>query len=176
MKTLLGVIFFTSLLIFLGLVIYTIVIAIICKKKKEKIKKLYLLLIGIVASFVLTIISGAIPYEVRTVVNKTYNSSTGSYSEKQTPFAIIESGVKNGEILGDSQNYANISGTSKYDNDIFLIDAESGMVHGMSKVEDGKFNISCNMQGAGQTKVYLTNDRGLKLYGNDSSKLQNRSP
>lgn len=94
--------------------------------------------------------------------------------EKKDVFLTIKNGVDEGKIIGDSQNYANISGTSKFDNEVYLIDAESGLTHGMSKVTDGKFSISCNMQGAGRSKVYLTNDKGLKLYGNDVSKLKNK--
>lgn len=104
------------------------------------------------------------------------NKTNDKKIEKKDVFLNIKNGVDDGKIIGDSQNYANISGTSKTDNEVFLIDAESGLAHGMSKVENGKFNISCNMQGAGQIKVYLTNDKGLKLYGNDVSKLKNKIP
>lgn len=106
--------------------------------------------------------------------NKTSVKTDDKKIEKKDIFLTIKSGVTDGEILGDSQDYANISGTSKFDDEVFLIDAESGLAHGMSKVVDGKFSISCNMQGAGRAKVYLTNDKGLKLYKNDVSKLKNK--
>lgn len=106
--------------------------------------------------------------------NNTKNKPNDQKIEKKDVFLTIKNGVDDGKIIGDSQNYANISGTSKFDNMVYLIDAESGIAHGMSKVTDGKFSISCNMQGAGRSKVYLTNDKGLKLYGNDVTKLKNK--
>lgn len=98
-------------------------------------------------------------------------------AESNSSFVVFNSGVNTAnEIYGDSQNYANINGTVQEGDMVYLIDKESGIVHGTSKVsESGSFNISCNMQGVDERDVIFTNDSDITFPKvEDTATIKNR--
>jgi len=71
------------------------------------------------------------------------------------------------EILGDSQNYLNFTGTlhENIDSDqVAVIDPETNIVLGIADVdENNEFYISTNMQGAGDREIIFTYDESVEI-------------
>ena len=105
------------------------------------------------------------------------NVQETSEKANESSFVVFKSGVNDSnEIYGDSQNYANISGVVNEGDVVYLVDKESGIVHGTSKTSDsGSFNISCNMQGLDERDVIFTNDADITFpVVKDTSAIKNR--
>lgn len=71
------------------------------------------------------------------------------------------------EVMGDSQNYLNFTGTLAEDidsNQVSVIDPESNIVLGTAEVlEDNEFYISTNMQGAGDREIIFSYDESISI-------------
>lgn len=86
-------------------------------------------------------------------------SSPSINNSKPNSFVEFDFGVNSkNEIKGDTNNFANISGTVKTGENVYLIDSETGIVHGSAAVSDGYFELSVNMSGLDNQKLTFTNE------------------
>lgn len=108
---------------------------------------------------------------------KTTNTTVESSKVENGTFVNFTDGVNsNNEILGDENNFATFSGKVDSGEYVYLVDLESGIIHGVSEVSsDGSFGISCNMQGLDNQKLIFTNDSGINIPKvDDVSKIKNK--
>lgn len=87
-------------------------------------------------------------------------SSPGQSSAKEeASFVEFDFGVNSkNQIKGDTNNFANISGTVADGDFVYLVDYESGTVFGLAPVKDGYFELSTNMVGLDNQKLIFTNE------------------
>lgn len=92
----------------------------------------------------------------------TYQESSvvESIVENNEHFVTFTSGVsKDNVINGDSQNFANISGdVPGGTGTVYVVDGETGLVHGIEVLSNGKFDMSFNMQGINERELIFTTD------------------
>lgn len=95
--------------------------------------------------------------------NNAETDDSASNNAGDLPVKFISGVNENLEVYGDSQNYANIIGTADDISQIAAIDPESSIVHSVTMVEDGEFNMSFNMQGLEESEFILTTDDSVMI-------------
>lgn len=96
------------------------------------------------------------------------DATEGMYDDNTEAEVLFNHGVNGDyEVLGDSQNYLNFTGKlgDQIDsNQVAVIDPESNIVLGISKVNDeNEFYISTNMQGASDREVVFSYDESISI-------------
>lgn len=108
-------------------------------------------------------------------VESPMSNSSKVEAESNAGFVKFTSGLaNNNEVHGDSRNYANVSGETSSAKTLYIVDGESGLVHGIQVPESGKFDFSINMQGVDERELIVTNDDLEGLIVDDVDSIVNK--